>query len=160
MPDDIYPMLDLDFSILESSQLSLRTNSLLSVPSHISSRSSPGAGSGVGPLPQIEIPGSDSSGAGFGGFELAEPALEHAEPEPRVTIDTEEMGFLPDVGFNFDDEGNIIESGAQPATAEPDLPPYHRLRSDSQAAERVRKEHEEGFRATQQPVSFPTRRII
>ena len=140
-------MMDLDFSILESSQPSARSSSLLSKPSQPSSRSSPP----VELLPGIEIPASGSSGADFGGFELAGEVPGSAGQERRITLETEEEGFLPDVDFDFDEEGNIIDLGATAATTEePALP---RFRSDSQVSERVRMEHQEGFTAERQPVS-------
>lgn len=150
-------MMDLDFSMLESSQASPRTSSLLSGGSQRSSRSSLGM---AGTLPGIEIPGSASSAGGFGGFELPGSAARSADRDHRTTFETEEAGFLPDPDFNFDAEGNIIDLGAPatPAAPEHDIP--LRLRSDSQMREHVRREHEEGLLTGQQPVSLPSEEIL
>ena len=148
VPDNIYPMMDLDFSMLESSQASEHPTALLSDPSRLSSRSSVDSQN----LPGIEIPASGSSGANFGGFELAGPMPGPAEQERRITLDTGEGGFLPDVGFDFDEEGNVFDLGA-PDVALPEIAVPPRLRRESQLIERVRMEHEEGFMTGRQPVS-------
>ena len=141
-------MMDLDFSILESSQVSLRTSSLLSGQLHQSSHSSAEGE----PLPQIEIP-SSSGGGDFGGFELADPATEPRGPERRLTFETDETGFLPDVDFNFDDEGNIIDFGALEAALEPELPVLPRHRSELQAREPIVQGHQEDILTAPQLVS-------
>ena len=150
VPDNIYPMMDLDFSMLESSQGSEHTSALLSGPSRLSSRSSVGS---VGPFPGIEIPASGSTGAGFGGFELPGSMPGPTEQERRITVETEEGGFLPDVDFDFDEEGNMIDLGAGGIAApEIDVPP--RLRRDAHLTEQVRMEHEEGLVTSRQPVRY------
>ena len=106
-------------------------------------------------MPDILIPGSSSGGGDdFGGFQFPDSVTgsvsrneHHAMP-----IDDDEA-FFPNVGFNFDAEGNLIDE-LEPATVRDpgEAQPSARVRSDSMASERVRQEHSEGRMAGQQVV--------
>ena len=145
----VFPPLDLDLSILESRQASSSMDSILSGQVRPSSESSK---DGEKAMPFIAIPSSSSAGD-LGGFQLPESITGSASRvEPHEIELGDEGTFFPDVDFNFDAEGNLIEFGA------PDLPaiggpqPATRVRSDSMANERVRQEHAEGRLAGQQMV--------
>ena len=112
VPDNAFPILDLDLSNLEISQ-----------PSSLQ----PGSGLGPGVAKQAVTPGaggrrgrtgtegrSTSEGAGgMGGFDLAQ-SLASSAVRPRDSMLTgEEPGFLSEVGFAFDQDGNIIETGGE-----------------------------------------------
>ena len=140
----------MDLSALGSStEGSSKTVSILSMQSPPSSRSSDKQEEQS--LLGLEIPTSDTGHAGdIGGFTL--PGSDHGSDQratrPRDTLLEEEEGFFPDVDFDFDAEGNLIDRAAQQRAlrgeARPDLP---RLGSDSAASARVRQEHEEALQA-------------
>ena len=115
LPDMFPVMMDFDLSILESSTRgSSSQSSIMSQHSLSSSRSSAAAGFGS-PLGLV-IPTSESGHAGvpsdFGMPEM-ESGLTHRGAHHAVTL-TEDDGFLPDIDFAFDIEGNLIER-RQPA---------------------------------------------
>lgn len=80
----------------------------------------------------------------LGGFALPPPWDDRQAREQEEA----EEGFLPDIDFGFDAEGNIRSVGADVMDyAAADL---GRVRLDSDyyaASERVRREHDEGLRA-------------
>ena len=147
MPDDLYPMMDLDmdFSMLDSSQGTLHTSSGASGVQHVSSQSSEG---GLA-IPPLDIPASGSSGIDLGPFEF--PGSVPGSTSRRMVIETEDVGFLPDVDFNFDEEGNLVDLSAP---IEPALLQSGALNpSDLQVTGNVLEQMEEGVTTGQQPVS-------
>ena len=105
------------------------------------------------------IPTSDTGGAGDnGGLALPGDDGGSAQRGSRIgaLLEEEEGGIFPDVDFAFDEEGNVIEYGAERRLhrAVPGGTSGTRLRSDSAASARVRREHEEGFQAGQLEVRF------
>ena len=152
MPNDIYPSwdLNLDLSALEPSSGPSHLSSTLSGGAHVTSESSRGEGSLLG----LEIPpsGTESAG-GFGGFELPSSVAGSRRDTRRGIELEEEAGLLPDVGFQFDAEGNLIDLGPQPEEPIESVGREQpRIRSDSLASARMRREHEEGMIAGQQAV--------
>ena len=100
------------------------------------------------------IPTSDTGDAGdIGGFALPgdDGRFEQRGSRIGALLEEEEGGLFPDVDFAFDEEGNVIEYGAEERLhrAVPGGPSDTRLRSDSAASARVRREHEGGFQAGQ-----------
>ena len=158
LPEYFLPGLDIDLSALDlSTDGSSRRSSLLSPHSQQSSRSS-NKDSDESLLGLI-IPTSDTGDAGnIGGFALAGDDIGSARRGSRIgaLLEEEEGGLFPDVDFAFDEEGNVIEYGAEKHLnrAVPGGPSATRPRSDSAASARVRQEHEEGFQAGQLEVCF------
>ena len=161
-PDFILPSLDTDlFALGSSTEGSSKRASILSAQSHQSSQSS--IREGEQSLLGLVIPTSETGIAGdLGGFVLPESERGSFQrtTRPGDTTLEEEEGFFPDVDFEFDAEGNLIDRAAEqrvPRTeARPDIP---RLASDSAASARVRQEHEEALQAGQQTVcSLPSDR--
>ncbi|KAI9823480.1 MAG: hypothetical protein M1832_002491 [Thelocarpon impressellum] len=159
-PDLGLPGLDLDFSISDLSSAGSHSSSLLSPHSAPSSRSSE---------PNVErsaiglvIPTSDLGDVGdFAGLTIGSDGRVSARRDGRLGLEQavrdEDEGFFPDVDFEFDADGNMREVRAD------DLPPRQRdlssfvgprtarPPSDSAASERVRREHEEGWRMSDLP---------
>ncbi|MCJ1285274.1 hypothetical protein MMC26_004614 [Xylographa opegraphella] len=144
LPDIDLPGLDLDLSIFENStQGSSHRTSIMSAGSQPSSRSSnkDGEASVVGLL----IPTSDSGNAGgTEGFQVAMPGSNATEiGQGTANVFLEEQGFFPDVDFNFDAEGNMVEletpQGVQFDEAVP------RTRSDSETSGRMRQGYDDGL---------------
>ncbi|MCJ1434419.1 hypothetical protein MMC27_003787 [Xylographa pallens] len=143
LPDIDLPSLDLDLSLFENStQGSSHGISIMSASSHLSSRSSDkdGEASVLGLL----IPTSDSGNAGgIGGFQLANSGSNATEIDHGIAdVFSEEQGFFPDVDFNFDAEGNMIELEAPQAVQFHE--PVPRSRSDSVISAQMRQHHEDG----------------
>jgi len=64
-------------------------------------------------------------------------------------IGQEGDGFLPDAGFGFDAEGNLLEfTPIQRISSTPAVGEGRALGSDAGASAKVRKEHEEGLKAS------------
>ena len=99
------------------------------------------------------IPTSDTGGAGdFGGFAIPGSAgtSEHKAP-PRGLSDDEAETFDIAPGFEFDENGELIEG---PVLPRPRPAPQHlpRLGSDSAARARVQQDLQEGLEAGQAQV--------
>ena len=169
LPDDpaFMPELNLDFDLsgfdmpLETS----RHSSLMSPPSLVSSRSSQlGEEENEAEEPALELPSGDTSlGAGVGGFDLglAASLSSVARNESRAPVPSileEETGIL-DVGWEFDEHGNMIETAYAPKSpavvASGGDIPVTRVETDSAISARVRQEHAEGLQATEK-VSLPS----
>jgi len=166
LPDDptFMPELDLNFD-LSVFDLPLKTSgrsSLMSPPSLISSRSSQLAAAAEEEEveePALELPSGDTSlGVGLGGFELglAASLISVGRSGSRAhgpSVLEEETGIL-DVGWEFDEHGNMIEITEAPKAATLVPPaedvPSARIGTDSAISERVRQEHAEGLEAAQQ----------
>lgn len=68
---------------------------------------------------------------------------------PGSIIGREDDGFLPDAGFGFDAEGNLLEfTPIQRISSTPAVGEGRALGSDAGASAKVRKEHEEGLKAS------------
>lgn len=68
---------------------------------------------------------------------------------PSSIIGREGDGFLPDAGFGFDAEGNLLEfTPIQRISSTPAVGEGRALGSDAGASAKVRKEHEEGLKAS------------
>ena len=68
---------------------------------------------------------------------------------PGSIIGREDDGFLPDAGFGFDAEGNLLEfTPIQRISSTPAVGEGLALGSDAGASAKVRKEHEEGLKAS------------
>ena len=155
LPDFFLPNLDIDLSTFgTSTRDSSGRSSILSAHSHRSSQSSNKIEEES--LLDLIIPTSDSGNAGgFGGFELAGSKNGSAQRTSRVedlSID-EEAIFYPDVDFNFDAEGNLVDLSAeqQIAGADSDLT-LPRLDVDPAVTARVRREHQKAREARQEGV--------
>ena len=163
LPDDptFMPELDLNFD-LSAFDTPLRTSgrsSLMSPPSLVSSRASQQAEEEDFGEPALELPSADTSlGAGLGGFDLGLPAglssvgrSESRVPGPSVL--EEETGIM-DVGWEFDEHGNMIETAQAPKPAavvsSADDVPLSRVLPESEINARVRQEHVEGLQDTRQ----------
>lgn len=155
------PELDLSFD-LSAFDTPLGTSggsSLMSPPSLISSRSSQQAAEREVEDLTLDLPsGNTSIGGGLGGFDIGlVPGIgsvgksESGGPGPSVLGD--ETGIL-DVGWEFDEQGNVIETTQAPerAGAVPSAGPARAplVGTNSEIAARVRQEHDEGFNAAQQ----------
>lgn len=153
LPEFDLPNLDLDLSIFDAStQASSKRASILSATSNQSSQSSNQEGENS--VLSLVIPSSGSGNAGIGGFITAESEGTSAHRDTRPA--DHEEGFFPDVDFNFDAEGNLIEFGdKEPVRAGQAEPALTRIRSDSVASAQVRQEHQEGLLAGQQAVCNP-----
>lgn len=164
LPDYFLPGLDIDLSALDlSTDESSRRSSILSPYSQQSSRSSDKDGDKS--LLGLIIPTSDTGAAGdIGGFALPDDDGGSAQRGSRIgaLLEEEEGGIFPDVDFAFDEEGNVIEYGAggRLHRAVPVGPSAARLRSGSVGSARVRREHEEGFRAGQVEVCFLLKNFV
>ena len=103
----------------------------------------------------LVIPSSGSGNAGgIGGFTIAESEGTSARKDTRPADGVnDEEGFFPDVDFNFDAEGNLVElGGTGPVPMRQAEPATTRIRSDSAASAQVRQEHQDGLLISQQAV--------
>ncbi|MCJ1393678.1 hypothetical protein MMC18_006554 [Xylographa bjoerkii] len=146
LPDIDLPSLDLDLSLFENStQGSSQRTSVMSAGSNQSSRSSnkEGEASEFG----LIIPTSDSGNPGdTGGFHLAKSGSSATKRDAGIAdFFPEEQGFFPDVDFNFDAEGNMIELETPQAVQSNE--PVPRGRSDSGVSTQIRQDQEEGVLA-------------
>ncbi|MCJ1384907.1 hypothetical protein MMC17_008025 [Xylographa soralifera] len=144
LPDIDLPNLDLDLSLFENStQGSSHRTSIMSASSHQSSRSS--TKDGEASILGLLIPTSDSGNAGgIGGFQLAKSGSNATEIDHGIAdVFPEEQGFFPDVDFNFDAEGNMIELEAPQAVQVDEH--VLRVRSDSGLSTQMRQDHEDGL---------------
>lgn len=163
LPDDpaFMPELDLNFD-LSGFDIPLVTSgrsSLMSPPSLMSSRSSQQAEEEGAEDPALELPSGDTSlAAGLGGFDVGLTAglSSVRRSESRAlgpSVFEEETGIL-DVGWEFDEYGNMIETtqAAKPAVvrAGAEDVPVSRVGTESAIRARVRQEHAEGLQATEQ----------
>jgi hypothetical protein len=162
LPDDpaFMPELDLNFdlSVFDMPSEKSGSSSFMSPPSLMSSRSSQQADEDH-IEPPLELPFvNTSTAAGLGGLEIGKAAglSSAARSEgraPRASVLEEETGII-DVGWEFDEYGNMIE------TAQAQKPPTvltsaedvlgSRLGTDSAISARVRQEHAEGLQVAQQ----------
>jgi meiotic recombination protein REC8, fungi type len=164
LPDDpaFMPELDLsfDFSIFEIPLEGSGRSSLMSPPSLVSSRSSQQVEEDEEvEEPALQLPSGDTSlEVGFGGFGVALAtglsSVGRSESRgPGASVLEDESGIL-DVGWEFDEHGNMIETAPfpKPATIFPsaDDIPVSRIGTDSAVSARVRREHAEGLQAAQQ----------
>jgi hypothetical protein len=162
LPDDpaFMPELDLNFD-LSVFDIPLETSgslSLMSPPSLMSSRSSQQAEE-VDIEPALELPSGDTSlAAGLGGFEIGMAAglSSAARSESRALRPSvlEEGTGIMDVGWEFDEHGNMIETTQAPnpaavVTSAEDILGT-RLGTDSAISARVRQEHADGLHVAQQ----------
>ena len=153
LPDIDLPSLDLDLSLFENStQGSSYRTSIIFASSHQSSVSSnkDGEDSVLGLL----IPTSDSGNAGgIEGFQLAKSGSNATEIDHGIRdVFPEERGFFPDVDFNFDTEGNMIELEAPQALQS--VNPVPRDRSDSETNTQLHHDHDDGHLTGQLQVLF------
>jgi hypothetical protein len=155
LPEIDMPDIDLDFSLIESStQGSSHRSSFMSLRSLPSSQSSHHVDedSVIG----LVIPTSESgNNGGAGGFAHRSDTASVQRATTAANVFDNEDGFLPDIGFNFDTEGNFIDLGDVQTGAEPELlEPATRVRSESRAADaQLQREHEQSFHAAQEGVS-------
>lgn len=153
LPEFDLPNLDLDLSIFEASTLgSSKRTSIMSAKSNQSSQSS--NPNGEDSVLGFVAPSSGSGDAGIGGFIFAESDGPVVGRDTRPSDDAD--GFYPDVDFNFDAEGNLIELGGVEVLASQAEPAMTRVRSDSAARVQVHQEHQEGRLAGQQAVRTPS----
>lgn len=152
LPDDPAFLPELPLIDLETRYLDL---SALSVPRPIQDPQAAARQrqeSAAHDLVGLVIPTSDIYGASeTGGFDVPELGLGpvHGATDDFLgrVQDDEGEGFLPDVGFEFDGEGNLrnldlgerVEATIDPARV--------RLESESAASGRVRRDHDEGLNA-------------
>ena len=111
LPDFFLPTLDFDIPLIGSStQGSSKRESDLSTQIHPSSQSSHKEAEGS--FVDLAIPSSSGSGGagGIGGFQLYDAGDDLHMDEPVIPDDIlGEVGFDPNVGFNFDEIGNLQE---------------------------------------------------
>ena len=151
------PELDLNFD-LYAFDTPLQTSdpsSLMSPPSLVSSRSSQQAAEEGLEEPALELPSGDTSiGAGLAGFDLGLGAgVSSLGRTPGPSVLGEESGIV-DVGWEFDEHGNMVETARAPKSPTAPAPaedvPGSRIGTDSAISAKVRQEHAEGLRAAQQ----------
>ncbi|KZF20855.1 hypothetical protein L228DRAFT_262733 [Xylona heveae TC161] len=150
LPDLLLPEFDLDLSRLDiTSSLASQSLSSASPHSRLSSQSSI-ADNG---LPALVIPTSDTAdvAGGIGGFIHADIIADNIEGRAGRGMDQlsrldEDTGFLPDVDFEFDAEGNVVELGGGGRASAPQTPQRQRTLApvSTGASSRVRREHLEG----------------
>lgn len=155
LPELAFRALDIDLSALDlSSDAVSHDSSLMSRRSLLSSQSS--HGELEGPHLGLVIPTSDTGGAAdFGGFAIPSDNDDPAQRGSRLggpIFGGDEEGFLPDVDFEFDAEGNVVELNAEDRAQRQSATGVggSRLSKDSAASARVRREHEEGLQAMAQ----------
>lgn len=155
LPELAFRALDIDLSALElSSDATSHRSSLMSQRSQVSSQSS---GQDIQePHLGLVIPTSDTGGIGdVGGFVIpgddGDSAHRGRRPGDNI-FERDEEGFLPDVDFEFDAEGNVVELNAEDRAQRQGVMSVggSRLSRDSAASGRVRREHEEGLQAMAQ----------
>ena len=153
LPDFFLPSLDMDLLALDlSMEGSYKRTSLLSSQFGNSEQSSDRKLEES--LLGIVIPTSDTGNSGdLGGSILPRSDLGSASRGNRLRnlLEDDEEGFLPNIDFDFDAEGNIVDYGADRPIQEDDgaAASLTRVRSDSAASARVLREHEEGLRHIQ-----------
>ena len=163
LPNDpaFMPELDLNFD-LSAFDMPLQASgrsSIMSPPSLISSRSSQQVAEEEIEDPVLELSSGDTSlGAGLAGFDLGFGAgISSIGRIPGPSVLGEETGIV-DVGWEFDEHGNMIETAQAPKS--PILGPSARDAAashgptDSAINALVGQEHAEGLHAAQ-PVSTP-----
>ncbi|KAI9804966.1 MAG: hypothetical protein M1833_006269 [Piccolia ochrophora] len=147
VPDLLLSGMGVDFSKLDIVSISPR-DSVLSPHTEEAHRS--GLASSEHALPGLFIPTSDTGlGGDIGGFVFPGNEVSSAYRASRTGFEVpppedEDIGFLPDVSFEFDDEGNVHEfaPGEMPSRAPAER---RRARPNSDAADsEVRREHEGG----------------
>lgn len=156
LPDlEAYAGLDVDLSALEiSSDAISRRSSLPSQRSVQSSRSSLFEAEGA--LPGLVVPTSDTGiMSDVRGFALPGDDGALVQPSDRIAaglFEGPEEGFLRDVDFEFDAEGNVIELDAAERARRQSaaVVGVSRLSRDSGVSSRVRREHDEGMEAMAQ----------
>ena len=153
------PELDLNFdlSVFDIPSETSGRSSLMSPPSLMSSRSSQQADEDDIEPALAPPSGNTSLAAGFGGFEIGmaaglSSAVRSENRAPRPSILEDETG-ITDVGWEFDEHGNMIETAQAPkqtavVTSADVL--GSRLGTDSAISTRVRQEHAEGLQVAQQ----------
>ena len=110
--ENMYSVFDMDFSMLEGSSGPLATGS-----GPEGSKRTPL--SGEGGRKQVEgLPSSSAGLGGFGGLDLPE-SMASSVLRQQAGPPEDEPSFLPDVGFNFDADGNIVEMGDEPTEVAP-----------------------------------------
>ena len=144
------PTLDLEISALDlSTDESSRRSSILSPPSQRTSISS--VRESDEPTLGLIIPSSSIGGAAdLGGFTLPGEDRSSAQRNAhmRSILGEDEGGFDLDPGFNFDADGNIVETDERrPEPGTPTGAVGVRLGSDSALSARVRQEIEAGMQA-------------
>ena len=143
----------MDLSVLSSStQNSSGRTSILSAHSHKSSQSS--TRTEEESLLGLVIPTSDTGNAGdIGGFTFPGSEGGSAQRTSRVrdAFLDEEAAFYPDVDFNFDAEGNLVDLSTeeQPVEAK-SRPMLPELNAGSAVTARMRREPQEASEAGQQ----------
>ena len=158
LPELAFRALDIDLSALDlSSDATSHDSSSMSQRSILSSQSSHEGPEG--PHLGLEIPTSDTGGgtADAGGFVVLGDDGDSAQRGSRLggpaPADDEE-GLLPDVDFEFDAEGNVVELNVEDRAQRQSVLGVgvegSRLSRDSGASGRVRREHAEGLRAMAQ----------
>jgi hypothetical protein len=165
LPDDpaFMPELDLNFdlSAFEIPLQSSGRSSLLSPPSLVSSRSSQQGEEQDVEEPALELPSGDTSlGAAFGHFDLGLAAalgsVARSESRAGLSVLEEETGIM-DVGWEFDEYGNMVETVQAPklATEVPsaDDAIVGRIATDSALSASVRQEHAQGIEAAPRVIS-------
>ncbi len=160
LQDDPAFLPELAFRALDlSSDATSLGSSMMSQRSLLSSQSS--HGEAEGPHFGLVIPTSDTGGAAeIGGFAIAGDDDDLAQRGSRIgapMFEGEDEGFIPDVDFEFDAEGNVVELNAEDRALRQFATGVggSRLSRDSAASGRVRREHEEGLQAMAQlEVSF------
>lgn len=152
LPDDFFSSLDLDFPSWGSTQASSQLTDILSDQLRLSSVSS-GAGGGF-ELGSVGVP---STGSGFAGIHrsfISGSSVKHVPHllHPSMALQGED-DFFPDVDFQFDAEGNIIELQAPTTTVDAQVSGLPRVRSDSLVGARIGEEHAVDMVASQAVVS-------
>ncbi len=149
MPDDFIPTFDLDLEVYESTRGSSHHSSAFSGGSPRSSESSFNEKSALG----LEIPSSESGN--IGGFQLpgSGPGSAVRESHPFAALEDED-GFDPHVGFEFDEDGNMLDLEVPETGREIERRRDTRIGSDSALSDRVRLEHDQARLIAQQAVSI------
>jgi len=152
LPDLAFRGFDIDLSALDlSSDATSHRSSILSQRSQQSSRSSHHERD-ASPLGLV-IPTSETGAtADIGGFVIPGADGGSAQRGNRLRgpiLEGDEEGFFPDVDFELDAEGNVIEFSAEEKAQRRSAAGAggSRLSRDSAASGRVRREHEEGLQA-------------
>ena len=112
VPDNVFPILDLDLSNLEITQPSSSKlgSSLVSGGSKQAAISSEGGRRGAA---GFEGRSTSEDVGGMGGFDVPQSLASSAFRPREPMLPGDEPGFLSEVGFAFDQDGNIIETGGE-----------------------------------------------
>ncbi|KAL9594620.1 MAG: hypothetical protein Q9179_005313 [Wetmoreana sp. 5 TL-2023] len=155
VPDTVLPGLDIDLAALDiTTDVSSRHSNLLSPPSQRTSLSSEQITDES--MLGLQIPTSDEGGD-LGGFNVPSSGgasvhrgtgVSDLRREGEGRIREDEDDFILDPVFMLDDEGNLVVTG-EDAPASPAQLAVGRIRSDSAASARVRRELVEGAHAGQ-----------